>query len=98
MVITLQEAKDVLRVDGDDNDTLIQSLINSLPGYIEVQTGMTEAQQITEPLVKTVSGFILTLWYFSDHADDLKLQRTIDNLLKSITLKVTTGAGGNNGA
>ena len=56
--------------------------------YIEVTTGMSAEQQETEPLVETVSGFILTLWYFSDHSDDIKLQRTIDNLLKCITLKV----------
>ena len=49
---------------------------------------MSAEQQETEPLVETVSGFILTLWYFSDHSDDIKLQRTIDNLLKCITLKV----------
>ena len=49
---------------------------------------MSIEQQETEPLVDTVSGFLLTLWYYSDHTDDVKLQRTIDNLLKCITLKV----------
>ncbi|MBO5480155.1 MAG: phage gp6-like head-tail connector protein [Clostridia bacterium] len=86
--MTLSEAKAVLRIDTDDNDALVQSLCNALPDYIEVTTGMTETQQASEPLVKTVSGFLLILWYYSDHADDVKLQRTIDNLLKCITFKV----------
>lgn len=85
--MTLAEAKSVLRVDTDYNDDLIESLIAALPGYIEVSTGLKEADQDTEPLVKTVSGFVLMLWYYSDHADDKKLQRTIDNLLKAISLK-----------
>lgn len=94
MIMTLAEAKNVLRVDNTDNDGLITILINALPSYIEITTGMSEAQQLTEPLVKTVAGFILLLWYYADHSDDEKLQRTIDNLLKSITFKVqklTTG-------
>ena len=50
-------------------------------------TGMSEADQMTEPLVKVVSGFLLTQWYYSDHADDQSLTRTINSLLKAITLK-----------
>lgn len=84
----LYAACNVLHVDIGNNDELIKSLIAAIPGYIEVTTGMSPAQQAQEPLVDTVSGFLVTLWYFSDHADDMKLQRTIDNLLKCITLKV----------
>lgn len=87
-LLTLQQARDILRVDGGDNDQLIETLIVAIPEYIEVTTGMSLDQQLGEPLVDTVSGFLLTLWYYSDHTDDTKLQRTIDNLLKCITLKV----------
>ena len=86
-MLSLQQARDILRVDGGDNDQLIETLIYAIPDYIEVTTGMGIAQQSVEPLVDTVSGFLLTLWYYSDHTDDTKLQRTIDNLLKCITLK-----------
>jgi hypothetical protein len=88
--MTLADAKNVLRVSGTDNDNFIMSLIDALPGYIELTTGLTEAEQKQEPLVETVSGFILTLWYYADHTDDTKLQRTIDNLLKCIALRVTS--------
>lgn len=87
-LLSLQQARDILRVDGGDNDQLIETLIVAIPEYIEVTTGMSLDQQVGEPLVDTVSGFLLTLWYYSDHTDDTKLQRTIDNLLKCITLKV----------
>ena len=87
-MLTLAQACNILHVDEGNNDELIYSLIYAIPSYIEVTTGMSIEAQDAEPLVGTVSGFILTLWYYSDHADDIKLQRTIDNLLKCITLKV----------
>lgn len=87
-MFTVSDARDVLRVDEGVNDGLIASLVEALPGYIETATGMGQEQQQEEPLVRTVSGFLVTLWYYADHADDMKLQRTIDSLLKCITLKV----------
>lgn len=87
-IMTLEQARNILRVDGADNDALVRSLIDALPDYIEVATGMKPYQQEVEPLVETASGFILTLWYYGDHSDEAKLQRVIDSLLKAITLKV----------
>ena len=85
--MTLADAYDVLRVNPGDNDDLISSLLTAIPDYIEVTTGMTVSDQAVEPLVDTVSGFLLKLWYFGDHADDVALKRTIDSLLKVITIK-----------
>ena len=87
-MLNLTDALNVLRLDNGANDDFVYSLLETIPGYIEVTTGMSIEQQETEPLVDTVSGFLLTLWYYSDHTDDVKLQRTIDNLLKCVTLKV----------
>lgn len=81
------QAKNDLRVDGTENDEIINALVTALPDYIELTTGMKKEDQTTEPLVDTVCGFIIRVWYYADHADDVKLQRTIDNLLKCITLK-----------
>lgn len=88
MIMTLDEACNVLHVDRGNNDDLIQSLITAMPDYIEQTTGMGSDQQQQEPLVKTCCNFLLILWYHADHSEDMKLQRTIDNLLKCITLKV----------
>lgn len=87
--MTLSDACNVLHVNAGDNDELISSLIDALPAYIEVTTGITEATQsaMVIPLVETVSGFLLTLWYYADHSDDQALTRTINSLLKALTLK-----------
>lgn len=86
-VITLEKARDVLRLDGTDNDEIITGLMAAVPDYIELTTGMTPEQQEQEPLVETATGFILKLWYNAEQADEQKLTRTIDCLLKCITLK-----------
>ena len=88
--MTLEEGLNVLHLDAGINDELVTSLIEAIPDYIYLTTGMTTEQQTQEPLAKTVGGFLLMLWYFADKADDVALNRTIDSLLKAITLKVTT--------
>lgn len=85
--MTLAEACNVLHVDQGVNDELITALCAALPDYIEVTTGLPLDYQSSEPLVKTVSGFLLTQWYYADHADDQSLTRTIDALLKAITIR-----------
>ncbi len=85
--MTLTEACNVLHVDEGNNDSLITALITALPDYIELTTGLETSDQDDEPLVKTVSGLILTQWYYADHADDQSLTRTIDALLKAISIR-----------
>lgn len=89
-MLTLGEARDYLRIDGTDNDGIISPLLDAIPGYIEVTTGMTAAQQDTEPLAITASKFILLLWYNPEQADNVKLERVIESLLKGLSALVTT--------
>lgn len=85
--MTLREAYNVLHVDAGVNDDLITALVDAIPDYIETTTGLTYAQQEQEPLVETVSGFLLTQWYYADHADDQALTRTINSLLKVLSIR-----------
>lgn len=87
MILDISEAREFLRLDGDDNDIIIAFLLEAIPGYIEVTTGMTKEQQKQEPLAKTAAKFILQLWYNAEQTDSEKLQRTIDSLLKVLTVK-----------
>lgn len=86
-MLSLEQAREFLRIDGTDNDDIISALLETIPSYIEITTGMTVSQQNTEPLINTVSRFILQLWYNAEQSESEKLQRTIDSLLKAITLK-----------
>ncbi len=87
-MLTLDKAREWLRIDGPDNDAVIYGLLAAIPGYIEVSTGMTAEQQDTEPLAEAASKFIVQLWYNAEQSDNEKLQRTIDGLLKALTIKV----------
>lgn len=86
-MLRLTDACNVLHIDQGDNDELVKALITAIPDYIETTTGLRVEDQDREPLVETVSGFILTQWYFADHADDQSLTRTINSLLKVISLR-----------
>ncbi len=85
--MNLTDACNVLHIDKGANDHLVTALIVAIPDYIETTTGLKVENQDKEPLVETVSGFILTQWYFADHADDQSLTRTINSLLKVISLR-----------
>ncbi len=84
-MLSLEQAREFLRIDGTDNDNIINALLEAIPEYIEVTTGMAMPQQNTEPLINTVSRFILQLWYNAEQSESEKLQRTIGSLLKAIT-------------
>lgn len=85
--MTITEAREVLHVDAGTNDDLITALVAALPDYIETTTGLEVTNQSSEPLVKTVEGLIITQWYYADHADDQSLTRTINALLKAISVR-----------
>ena len=91
--MTYYDACNVLHVDEDSGDEiLINTLVQALPDYIEVTTGLSADDQTKEPLGETVSGLILTQWYYADHADDQSLTRTINALLKALTLRARSYA------
>lgn len=85
MLIGLDEAKEALRVDGDDNDFIIQSLLDSIPSYLEVTTGRTWEDDPVHPLAQTTAKFLLQLWFDPQGQDSVRLKRTIDTLLVALT-------------
>lgn len=84
--MTLSKACNILHVDQGNNDELIRALVEAIPSYIETATGLSVIYQDEEPLVDVVGGLLLTQWYYSDHADDQSLTRTINALLKAISV------------
>lgn len=85
MILTLEEAKDTLRIDGTDNDFIILQLVEAIPNYLETTTGHRWDSEPINPLAKTTASFILQLWYKEHGKDTEVLKRTIDNLLGTLT-------------
>lgn len=86
MILTIEESRDVLRVDGDENDPIILSLLNSIPAYLETATGSQWDVEPIHPLAKTTAGFILQLWFDPQDQNTDRLKKTIDTLLASLTV------------
>lgn len=86
MLITMQEARDTLRVDGVDNDDIIEPLLESIPAYLETTTGVNwDEDDATHPMAQTTTKFILQLWFDPQTQDSVRLKRTIDGLLIALT-------------
>jgi len=85
--ITIDKAREWLRIDGEDNDEIIEGLLQACPHYIEVATGYPAGLQPYEPLIETVTRFLMLLWYNAEQSEAERLQQAIDNLLKVITVR-----------
>lgn len=86
MLITIDEARDTLRLDGMENDYIIASYLESIPSYLEASTGKDwSADDPVHPLAQTVTKFILQLWYNPQGPDSVRLKQAIDGLLTTLT-------------
>ena len=84
MIFTIAEARDILRIDGTDNDEIIYPLIRAIAPYLTETTGYV-AMGDYSPVARTAARFILQQWYYGENADTDKLQRVIDCLLKALS-------------
>jgi hypothetical protein len=86
MILSLEEARETLRLDGPDNDDIIIPLVAAIPRYLEVTTGRSWTEDDLEeyPLAKVAAKFLLQLWYFPQSEDAVRIQRTIDSLLMTL--------------
>ena len=84
-VISIDEAREWLRLDNTDNDAVIKGLLDGAAEYIEIATGLIPLDQAASPLAQTATKFLLSLWYDPTQSDTDRLQRSIDNLLKAVT-------------
>lgn len=85
--ITLEMAKTMLRYDLDlhDEDFLIQNYIDEVPKYIYDSTGLTPAEQESEPLCQILTRCLLIKW----HERDWSFDQSINTMLATLKFKVT---------
>lgn len=88
MMFTIEEARDILRIDGSDNDEMIFALLSAIPPYLQATTGYIPTNGYS-PVALTAARFLLQLWYYGENADTDKLQRVIDSLLKALSAERT---------
>ena len=84
MLFSLNEANEILHLDGGDNDAQVLALIEALPSSLYHTTGYQATGEYS-PVAKTAARFILWQWYYGESADTDKVQRVIDCLLKALS-------------
>jgi len=85
MIINMEEARETLRLDSDDNDIIIEPMVEAIPDYLETTTGSSWESEANNELAKTTAKFLLQLWYDPQGQDTQRLKRTIDSLLYVLT-------------
>lgn len=91
MIFDIMEARDILRLDGVDNDAIIMPLVDAIEPYIAVTTGYKpKTGKEVNPIAKAIGQFLLKLWYYGEDVE--KLQRAIDCLSKALAATQATTA------
>jgi hypothetical protein len=85
MMYTIEQARNILRVDGSDNDEQIKALVSAIPDYLTETTGYKAKDGVFSPVALTAGRFILWQWYYGENSDVDKVQRVIDCLLKALS-------------
>lgn len=63
-LLTLNEAKNYLRVDSSDDDSLIESLVSAAIEYCQTYRGETYGEYLVCPdMVKQAMRYLVSQWY-----------------------------------
>jgi uncharacterized phage protein (predicted DNA packaging) len=87
MILTLEEAKDFLKVDYDDEDIFIQDLINASEQYLKNATGKTFDS--TNQLAKLYCSVLVNEWFkdrglMQDAKTSDKVRFTLASILRQL--------------
>ena len=89
MILTLEEAKNWLRVDGNEDDQMIQMLINSAEEYLKNATGKTFDS--TNNLAKLFCLTLVTDWYENREMTGLKIGERVKFVIQSMMAQLQYG-------
>ena len=59
MIFNITEARDILRIDGTENDAIITPLVEAIPSFLEHTTGYRATEGNYSPVAMTAARFIL---------------------------------------
>lgn len=88
-VVTVEDMRTYLRLDGTQNDGLLRDYIDAATVYITRTTGATAAEQAANPLARAAVKMLVAEWYDPQGIDATASDRAVTEMLKHI--------GGDNG-
>lgn len=83
-VVSVEDMRDYLRIDGTANDGILHDLIDAATVYITQTTGATAEQQAANPLCRSCVKMLVSTWYDTE-ADYTNAERAAAEMLKHIT-------------
>ncbi len=85
MIITIEETKQYLRLDGNEEDALIETLISAAESYLKNATGHTFDE--TNSLAKLFCWVLVTDWYeYREHVGQAseKVRPIVESMLAQL--------------
>lgn len=90
MIFSIEEARDILRIDGTDNDGLILPLVEAIPSYLYESTGYRPDEvEGFSPIAKVCGRFLLHQWYYGESSDVEKVDRVLHSLMMRLSAETS---------
>lgn len=83
-VITVEDAREYLRLDDAANDDILRDLIEAAGVYIAQTTGMNTTDQATNPLAKSATRMLVATWFDPNGVDATASDRAVTEMLKHL--------------
>lgn len=83
-VVSVDEMREYLRIDGTANDTILTALLDAAGVYIAQATGATTTTQAANPLAKAATKMLVAEWYDPQGIDATASDRAVAETLKHI--------------
>ena len=93
-VVSVEDVRDYLRIDGTANDGILADLIEAAGVYIAQTTGMNLNDQATNALAKSATRMLVATWYDAQGIDATASERAVTEMLKHLP---ASPGGENNG-
>lgn len=92
MILEIEEAKQWLRVDHDEDDMIIQNLIKAAESYLKNATGKTFGSE--DELAKLFCLYLITDWYENREYLGRKVGEKVKYIVQSMLTQLQHGEGG----
>lgn len=84
MLLTLEEGRALLRIDGEENDPIIQNTLAGAVSYLKEATGRDwDADSAPHPVAQAAAGMLLIQWF--DQPSGLVMGTSSTNLSYGLT-------------
>lgn len=86
MILSIEEARETLRISNDSLDEVIKSTLKAIPSYLKIRTGSDWISEPINPFAKETAKILLRMWVDMEFADVQLNEKMLEGHLFTLTM------------